>query len=79
MILILVVIALIVIIVACNRSGKSANAVKEKTQLEIQQLKEQKEKPFVNVADEILKLKDLKDKGIITEDEFSTLKAKLLK
>jgi hypothetical protein len=32
-----------------------------------------------SLGDELLKLKDAQDKGIITADEFETAKAKLLK
>ena len=36
------------------------------------------ETPAVSVADELLKLASLRDQGILTEDEFSAQKAKLL-
>lgn len=32
----------------------------------------------ISIADEIIKLKDLKDKGILTEEEFDSQKTKLL-
>lgn len=35
--------------------------------------------PVVNVADELLKLSELKDKGVLTEEEFLRRKATLLK
>lgn len=37
-----------------------------------------KEAAGASVADELAKLADLRDKGIITEEEFQALKAKLL-
>lgn len=36
------------------------------------------EAPAVSIADEIAKLADLRERGLITDEEFAALKAKLL-
>jgi uncharacterized membrane protein len=71
MIWILVVILLIVLIVSLSKGNKKKN-------IEIKKMQEPEKKPSVNVADELTKLKNLKDEGIITPEEFEAQKKKLL-
>jgi Short C-terminal domain len=41
--------------------------------------KQQQQPPSISVADELIKLANLKEKGIITEDEFQQMKQDLIK
>lgn len=45
---------------------------------EVPVIKELSESSYKSLSDEVLKLKDLLDQGIITEDEFKAMKAKLV-
>jgi len=77
MIWVLVVILLIILIVAISKGNKKKN-------LEIKKLEtESKVKPDptsskLSIADELIKLDELKSKGVITEAEFNQQKAKIL-
>lgn len=50
----------------------------EETEEEVEEAPKEEEKPAVSIADELRKLKELKDEGILSEEEFAAEKAKLL-
>ena len=41
--------------------------------------KPQQQQPSISIADELMKLSNLKEKGIISEDEFRQMKQDLIK
>ena len=59
--------------------SKEANRVeKEEAQNENSQIKENSSEQSSNLTDELTKLNDLKEKGIISQEEFEKAKNKLL-
>jgi len=65
-----------------NKLKKTFSGLSEKTKQGLKNLKEQQsysEQRIVSIADELIKLKKLLDDEIITEEEFESLKSKLLK
>lgn len=77
MIWLLLVILLIFLIVGISRGNK-----KKKLEIAEMQAKSNQpspaEQPNASVADELMKIKSLKDCGILTDDEFEAEKRKLL-
>ncbi|MCX6234788.1 MAG: SHOCT domain-containing protein [Bacteroidetes bacterium] len=84
MIWILLVIVLIVIIVLASRSSKNKKLDEQIKRLDIEKKKQEINNPTspdpakVSIADEIEKLRKLKDNGTITEREFEEQKRKIL-
>jgi len=74
-IFLLVIFALIVVIVVYVVKAIKMNSPKEEKQTPIQRTKE---RTNYSVADELLKLQNLKEEGIITEKEFEEMKKKLM-
>ena len=59
--------------------SKEANRVeKEEAETEISEIRENDTKQSINLSDELSKLNDLKEKGIISQEEFEKAKNKLL-
>ena len=59
--------------------SKDANRVeKEEAETEISEIRENDTKQSINLSDELSKLNDLKEKGIISQEEFEKAKNKLL-
>ena len=73
--LLLVIFALIVVIVVYVVKAIRMNDKKEEKPTPIQRTKE---RTNYSVADELLKLQNLKEEGIITEKEFEEMKRKLM-
>ena len=71
----LVIFALVVVIVVYLVKAIKMNNPKEEKQTPIQKTKE---RTNYSVADELLKLQNLKEEGIITEKEFEEMKKKLM-
>lgn len=71
----LVIFALVVVIVVYVVKAIKMNNPKEEKQTPIQRTKE---RTNFSVADELLKLQNLKEEGIITEKEFEEMKKKLM-
>ncbi len=71
----LVIFALVVVIVVYVVKAIKMNNTKEEKQTPIQRTKE---RTNFSVADELLKLQNLKEEGIITEKEFEEMKKKLM-
>ncbi len=79
MIWILAVTLLIVLIVSISKGTTKKNLEIEKLKAESEKSRSSNEGNSVNsIADELTKLKDLKDKGILTDAEFDEQKAKIL-
>ncbi|MBO4613493.1 MAG: SHOCT domain-containing protein [Bacteroidales bacterium] len=74
-IFLLVIFALVVVIVVYLVKAIKMNNPKEEKQTPIQKTKE---RTNYSVADELLKLQNLKEEGIITEKEFEEMKKKLM-
>ena len=74
-IFLLVIFALVVVIVVYLVKAVKMNTPKEEKQTPIQKTKE---RTNYSVADELLKLQNLKEEGIITEKEFEEMKKKLM-
>ena len=74
-IFLLVIFALVVVIVVYLVKAIKMNNPKEEKQTPIQKTKE---RTNYSVADELLKLQNLKEEGIITEKEFEVMKRKLM-
>ena len=74
-IFLLVIFALVVVIVVYLVKAIKMNNPKEEKQTPIQRTKE---RTNYSVADELLKLQNLKEEGIITEKEFEEMKRKLM-
>ena len=74
-IFLLVIFALVVVIVVYLVKAIRMNNTKEEKQTPIQRTKE---RTNYSVADELLKLQNLKEEGIITEKEFEEMKRKLM-
>lgn len=74
-IFLLVIFALIVVIVVYVVKAIKMNNNKEEKPTPIQRTKE---RTNYSVADELLKLQNLKEEGIITEKEFEEMKKKLM-
>ena len=74
-IFLLVIFALVVVIVVYLVKAIKMNNPKEEKQTPIQKTKE---RTNYSVADELLKLQNLKEEGIITEKEFEDMKKKLM-
>lgn len=74
-IFLLVIFALVVVIVVYIVKAIKMNNPKEEKQTPIQKTKE---RTNYSVADELLKLQNLKEEGIITEKEFEEMKKKLM-
>ncbi|MBR3797556.1 MAG: SHOCT domain-containing protein [Bacteroidales bacterium] len=74
-IFLLVIFALVVVIVVYLVKAIRMNNPKEEKQTPIQRTKE---RTNYSVADELLKLQNLKEEGIITEKEFEEMKRKLM-
>lgn len=74
-IFLLVIFALVVVIVVYLVKAIKMNNPKEEKQTTIQKTKE---RTNYSVADELLKLQNLKEEGIITEKEFEEMKKKLM-
>jgi len=74
-IFLLVIFALVVVIVVYLVKAIRMNNSKEEKQTPIQKTKE---RTNYSVADELLKLQNLKEEGIITEKEFEEMKKKLM-
>ena len=74
-IFLLVIFALVVVIVVYLVKAIKVNNPKEEKQTPIQKTKE---RTNYSVADELLKLQNLKEEGIITEKEFEEMKKKLM-
>ena len=59
--------------------SKEANRVeKEQSEIETDQISETASEQIGNLSDELSKLNDLKEKGIISQEEFEKAKNKLL-
>lgn len=71
----LVIFALVVVIVIYVVKAIKMSNQKEEKQTPIQRTKE---RTNYSVADELLKLQNLKEEGIITEKEFEEMKRKLM-
>lgn len=79
MIWILLVILLIILIVSISKGNKKKNLEIKKLQTEVSQPKQSEPiKSSDSIADELAKLKDLKDKGVLTDAEFEQQKSKIL-
>ena len=74
-IFLLVIFALVVVIAVYLVKAIRMNNPKEEKQTPIQKTKE---RTNYSVADELLKLQNLKEEGIITEKEFEEMKKKLM-
>ena len=74
-IFLLVIFALVVVIAVYLVKAIRMNNPKEEKQTPIQRTKE---RTNYSVADELLKLQNLKEEGIITEKEFEEMKKKLM-
>ena len=74
-IFLLVIFALVVVIAVYLVKAIKMNNPKEEKQTPIQKTKE---RTNYSVADELLKLQNLKEEGIITEKEFEEMKKKLM-
>lgn len=74
-IFLLVIFALVVVIAVYLVKAIRVNNPKEEKQTPIQRTKE---RTNYSVADELLKLQNLKEEGIITEKEFEEMKRKLM-
>ncbi|MBQ1719095.1 MAG: SHOCT domain-containing protein [Bacteroidales bacterium] len=74
-IFLLVIFALVVVIAVYLVKAIRMNNPKEEKQTPIQRTKE---RTNYSVADELLKLQNLKEEGIITEKEFEEMKRKLM-
>lgn len=74
-IFLLVIFALIVVIVVYVVKAIKMNNSKDEKPTPIQRTKE---RTNYSVADELLKLQNLKEEGIITEKEFEEMKKKLM-
>lgn len=74
-IFLLVIFALVVVIAVYLVKAIRMNNSKEEKQTPIQRTKE---RTNYSVADELLKLQNLKEEGIITEKEFEEMKRKLM-
>lgn len=72
----LIIFALIVVIAVYLAKIIMLNRSKEEKQTPIQRTKDRSN---YSVADELLKLQNLKEEGIITEEEFEEMKRKLMK
>ncbi|MBO4875380.1 MAG: SHOCT domain-containing protein [Bacteroidales bacterium] len=70
-----IIIGLVIVIVICLIKIIKFNNNKEERQTPIQKTKE---RTNYSVADELLKLQNLKEEGIITEKEFEEMKKKLM-
>jgi len=75
-IFLLIIFALIVVIAVYVVKAIRINKSKEEEPTPIQRTKERSN---YSVADELLKLQNLKEEGIITEKEFEEMKKKLMK
>ena len=71
----MVIFALVVVIAVYLVKAIRMNNPKEEKQTPIQRTKE---RTNYSVADELLKLQNLKEEGIITEKEFEEMKRKLM-
>lgn len=71
MVTVLIIILIIVVIIAVSRSGK-------KKKIEIENLKQEQGRKSSNVSEELARLKQLKEQGVLTEGEFQAQKKKLL-
>ena len=60
------------------KSKEANRAEKEEAQNENSQIKENSSEQSSNLTDELTKLNDLKEKGIISQEEFEKAKNKLL-
>lgn len=76
MIWILVVILLIIVIASTGKSNKKKKLEIQKLEKEVNQ--EQKPPSSNSVADELAKLKKLKEDGVLSDNEFIAQKTKLL-
>ena len=74
-IFLLVIFALVVVIVVYLVKAIKMKTPNEEKQTPIQRTKE---RTNYSVADELLKLQNLKEEGIITEKEFEEMKKKLM-
>lgn len=71
----LIIFVLIVVLVIYVVKAMRMNRTNEEKQTPIQKTKERSN---YSVADELLKLQNLKEEGIITEKEFEEMKKKLM-
>lgn len=81
MLWVLLVILLIVIIVSVSRGNKKKTLEVQKMQKEIDEptiTEAPKTNPPGSIADELVKLKNLKDSGVLSEEEFERQKEKIL-
>jgi hypothetical protein len=72
----LLLVILLIVLISFTRGGSKKNKLeitKLKTEIEAQ-----KKPTPVNVSDELLKLSELKEKGILSNDEYERQKYKLL-
>jgi len=60
------------------KSKEANRAEKEEAQNENSQIRENSSEQSSNLTDELTKLNDLKEKGIISQEEFEKAKSKLL-
>tara|TARA_Y100001935_G_scaffold234327_1_gene217457 strand:- start:31 stop:306 length:276 start_codon:yes stop_codon:yes gene_type:complete len=60
------------------KSKEANRAEKEEIESENSQMRETQSQESSNLSDELTKLSDLKDKGIISQEEFEKAKSKLL-
>jgi len=60
------------------KSKEANRAEKEEIESENSQMRETQSHESTNLSDELAKLSDLKDKGIISQEEFEKAKSKLL-
>lgn len=77
MIGLLFIILLIVAIVAISRNGKRHKAETKKLEIELENIPPLQQAP-INVTDELIKLKQLLDTDIITQEEFEIQKKRIL-
>ena len=75
-------IGLIIALVSKNKADEDYKrkvlAVQKNQQKSLQQLSEKDSSKSISIADEIEKLKKLRDENLITEDEFLNLKNKII-
>ena len=60
------------------KSKEANRAEKEQSEIETDEISETASEQTVNLSDELSKLNDLKEKGIISQEEFEKAKNKLL-
>ncbi len=60
------------------KSKEANRAEKEETENETSEIRDTDSEQSINLSDELTKLNDLKEKGIISQEEFEKAKNKLL-